>query len=486
MMNLKNLLSNLEVISVQGNPDRLIRMIRLDSRLVEPGDLFIAQQGVSSDGHKYIPGVEAAGATAIVCEVMPGSLQESICYIQVANSHEAAGRLASAYYGFPSRQLKLIGVTGTNGKTTIASLLFHLFTHYGYTCGLLSTVNYRIGQTNYPSTHTTPDAIRLNELLAEMTTAGCSHCFMEVSSHAIHQHRIAGLEFDGAIFTNITHDHLDYHGTFSEYIRVKKSWFDQLPVSAFSLINADDKNGKIMVQNTASRIHTYALKCDADFKGKVIEMLATGMQLNINSRELWVRLIGSFNASNLLAVHGAAVLAGIPESESLRIISTLTSVDGRFETIVSPDGVVAIIDYAHTPDALKNVLNTIAEIQNGKGQTITVFGAGGDRDRSKRPEMGAIASMLSSRIIITSDNPRSEEPDSILQQIKAGVPAANLKNSLLISDRREAIRTACMLAQPGDIILIAGKGHETYQEVKGVKHHFDDKEEVRKIFTEQV
>lgn len=486
MKTLKELISSIAGLKVYGNQDLAVPAIRLDSRKAGPGDLFIAQKGSSSDGHQYIASVIEAGASVIVCEELPESLNPAVTYLQSSNSHEVAGLLASSFYDHPSTKLKLIGVTGTNGKTTTASLLYRLFSNLGYHCGLLSTVNYIIGEKSFVSTHTTPDALRLNELLAEMVESGCDYCFMEVSSHAIHQSRIAGLQFDGAIFTNITHDHLDYHNTFQEYIRVKKSWFDQLPASAFSIINTDDKNGQIMVQNTKSSVYRYALKTDADFKGKILEMLPTGMQLQINGKEVWVRLIGAFNASNLLAVHAATVLLGVPEDDSLREISQLSSVDGRFEAIQSPKGIVAIVDYAHTPDALENVLKTIAEIQVGKGRIITVFGAGGDRDRTKRPEMAQVVSRFSSRIIITSDNPRSEQPADILQEIRIGISVEQVKNTLMIEDRREAIRTACMLAENGDIILIAGKGHENYQEIKGIKHHFDDKEEVKNAFDELI
>jgi UDP-N-acetylmuramoyl-L-alanyl-D-glutamate--2,6-diaminopimelate ligase len=468
----------------QFDPDQKIRKIQLDSRKVESGDLFIAQKGANSDGHRYIDQVIAQGAKAIVCEVLPKELHPDVNYIQVADTHLAGGLLASNFYGNPSGKINLIGVTGTNGKTTTATLLYQLFSELGYLCGLISTVSYKIGSESFLSTHTTPDAIRLNELLSEMVSQGCNYCFMEVSSHAIHQHRIAGLIFKGALFTNITHDHLDYHETFAEYIRVKKSWFDHLSSNAFSIINKDDKHGQVMVQNTASRIVTYSLKKSSDYKGKIIEMLPSGMQLQLNKIEVWTRLIGEFNAYNLLAVYACALELGADHLQCLAILSNLRSVDGRFETILSADGRIAIVDYAHTPDALKNVLLTIRDILNGQGRIISVFGAGGDRDRSKRPEMGKVVSGLSNLQIITSDNPRSENPYSILQEIKAGIPAEYLRNTLTIEDRREAIRTACQLANQGDIILIAGKGHETYQEIQGVKNHFDDKEEVKNIFNE--
>lgn len=481
---LSQLIQSIDILQSRIENDPRIGAICLDSRKVKQGDLFIAQRGVSSDGHTYIQQVIENGAVAIICETIPESLQPGISYVQVADTHYAAGRIAANFYGNPSEKLILVGVTGTNGKTTTATLLYELFTELGFVCGLLSTVNYRIGRETYPSTHTTPDALRLNELLSEMLNRGCSYCFMEVSSHAIHQHRIAGLHFRGALFTNITHDHLDYHKTFAEYIRVKKSWFDELPANAFSIINKDDKHGSVMVQNTASRILYYALQKSADYKGKILEMRPSGMQLKINDTEVWTRFIGSFNAYNLLTVYACAMELGADHTQTLEIISRLGNVNGRFEAMHSSEGKTAIVDYAHTPDALKNVLLTIREILNGQGRIITVFGAGGDRDRSKRPEMGKIVSTYSQLQIITSDNPRSEEPAAIMKEIKTGISAEYLKNTLMIEDRREAIRTAYQLAQPGDIILIAGKGHETYQEIHGVKHHFDDKEEVSLLFKE--
>lgn len=484
MIKLSQLIQSLEILGGHIEEDLRIGSICLDSRKVKSGDLFIAQRGVNSDGHQYISQVIENGAVAIICESIPEIIQPGIVYLQVADTHYAAGIMAANYYGNPSKNLNLVGVSGTNGKTTTATLLYELFTGLGYVCGLISTVSYRIGRVTYPSTHTTPDALRLNELLAEMLERGCTYCFMEVSSHAIHQHRIAGLHFRGALFTNITHDHLDYHKTFADYIRVKKSWFDHLSADSFSIINKDDKHGSVMVQNTISRVLYYALQKSADYKGKILEMLPSGMQLKINNTEVWTRLIGTFNAYNLLAVYACAIELGADHTSCLEIMSRLGSVNGRFETLHSVDGKTAIVDYAHTPDALKNVLHTIREILNGEGRIITVFGAGGDRDRSKRPEMGKIVAELSHLQIITSDNPRSEDPKHILNEIKAGVQPEYLKNTLMIEDRREAIRTACQLAQAGDIILIAGKGHETYQDIQGVKHHFDDKEEVSLIFNE--
>lgn len=467
---------------VNGILDKEISSVRIDSRKVVKGTLFVALKGVQSDGHAFIDKAISLGAVAIVCEVMPNILQENITYIQVTNSHEAAAIIAHNFYDEPSGKLILVGVTGTNGKTTIATLLYNLFTGLGYKCGLISTVQNKIGDEIIPATHTTPDAISLSELLANMVEAGCTHAFMECSSHAIHQHRISGLDFKGALFTNITHDHLDYHKTFDEYIRVKKSFFDGLSSSAFAISNADDKNGKVMLQNTKAKKYYYSLKTATDFKGKILENALTGLVMLVNNKEVNFRLIGTFNAYNLLAVYGAAICLHENEDEVLRVLSMINGAEGRFDYIVSPTGIIAIVDYAHTPDALENVLSTIKKLRKGNEQVITVAGCGGDRDKTKRPEMAEIAAKLSDRVILTSDNPRSEDPDEIIREMEAGLGSAGRKKSISITDRAEAIKAAISFAQSGDIILVAGKGHEKYQEIKGVKHHFDDKEVLDEMF----
>jgi UDP-N-acetylmuramoyl-L-alanyl-D-glutamate--2,6-diaminopimelate ligase len=459
-----------------------INRIVFDSRIAGEGDLFVALKGTAQDGHMYIDEVVKNGVKCILCEVPPKTISDAIVLIQVANSHQALGLLASNFYGRPSEKFKLVGITGTNGKTSIATLLHNLFLNLGYKSGLLSTVVNLIGDKPMAATHTTPDAVSLNKILAEMVEAGCDYVFMEVSSHAIDQKRIAGLNFDGGVFTNITHDHLDYHLTFDNYLQAKKQFFDALSASAFALVNLDDKRGRVMVQNTEAAVKTFSLHHLADFKGKVIENHFDGTLLTINNIEVWTQLIGRFNASNLLAVYGVAILLNQDPQDVLQHISALEHVDGRFEYVRSNTGVTAIVDYAHTPDALKNVLETINEIRQGGGQLITVVGAGGNRDKTKRPEMGKIAANTSDKVIFTSDNPRNEEPQTILEELLSGVEIHRRTKVLSIADRREAIRTACMMAVSGDIILIAGKGHENYQEIKGVKLHFSDKETVSECF----
>ena len=459
--------------------------LQFDSRKCGEGSVFFAVRGTQVDGHDYIAKAIENGAKTIVCEQMPEQQAEGVNYCVVCNSARALGLAASEFYGNPSQKLHLVGVTGTNGKTTIATLLYRLFTDAGYVCGLLSTIENIVGKKVVLSTHTTGDQLELNSLLKQMVDAGCEYAFMEVSSHAIDQDRIAGLHFDGGIFTNLTQDHLDYHKTLANYRDAKKKFFDNLPSTAFALTNLDDRNGMVMLQNTKAAKKTYSLKHDADFKGLVMESYFDGMELKINGKAVSTYLVGRFNASNLLAIYGAATLLGMPEDEVLQEVSKLHSASGRFQMVSSKDGIVGIVDYAHTPDALENVLSTINEIRTHNETLITVAGAGGNRDADKRPKMAAAAVKLSDRLIITSDNPRFEEPDEIIRQMKAGVPGESYNKVLCITDRREAIRTAVALAQKGDIILVAGKGHETYQDVKGVKHHFDDREELEKAFNEK-
>jgi UDP-N-acetylmuramoyl-L-alanyl-D-glutamate--2,6-diaminopimelate ligase len=469
--------------AVKGNTNTVINDLQIDSRKVKEGTCFIAVKGNTADGHGYIETAIANGAAAIVCEIMPQAVNDNIVYIQVGNSAEAAGYMSHNFYGEPSLKLKLVGVTGTNGKTTIATLLWKMFSAMGYTCGLISTVQNQIGEDVLSATHTTPDAISVNRLLKQMADAGCAYVFMECSSHAIHQHRIAGLQFAGALFSNITHDHLDYHQTFDEYIRVKKSWFDGLPSAAFAISNMDDKRGLVMLQNTAAKKYYYSLKTMADFKGKILDNSLTGLHMMVNEQEVFFRLIGEFNAYNLLAVYGAAVCLGKDKQEVLQVLSSLTGAEGRFDYAVSPnEKLVGIVDYAHTPDALLNVLATIKNLKQGHEQVITVVGCGGDRDKTKRPVMAEVACEYSDRVIFTSDNPRSEEALDILKDMEAGVPVVARKKYISIADRREAIKTAVSLAQKEDIILIAGKGHEKYQEIKGVKHDFDDKSVLGEMF----
>ena len=459
--------------------------LQFDSRKCTDGSVFFAVRGTQVDGHDYIVKAIENGAKAVVCEHLPETQVECVKYHVVDNSAQALGLAASAYYGNPSEKLHLVGVTGTNGKTTIATLLYRLFTDAGYMCGLLSTIENIIGTKVVPSTHTTGDQLELNALLSQMVEAGCEYAFMEVSSHSIDQDRIAGLHFDGGIFTNLTQDHLDYHKTLANYRDAKKKFFDNLPATAFALTNLDDKNGMVMLQNTKATKKTYSLKHDADFKGLLMESYFDGMELKINGKAVSTYLVGRFNAYNLLAIYGAATLLGMPEEEVLQEVSKLHSASGRFQMVNSKDGIVGIVDYAHTPDALENVLSTINEIRTHNETLITVAGAGGNRDSDKRPKMAAAAVKLSDRLIITSDNPRFEEPEEIIRQMKAGVPGEYYNKVLCITDRREAIRTAVALAKKGDIILVAGKGHETYQDVKGVKHHFDDREELENAFNEK-
>ena len=483
-MKLSELLQSIAPLQVQGSLDREIKGFHSDSRKTGQAYLFVAVPGTQSDGHDYIGKAIENGAKAVVCQRMPEERIDGVTFIQVKESAEALGCLASAYYDFPSRQLSLVGVTGTNGKTTIATLLYHLFRKLGYKVGLLSTVCNYIDGKEVPATHTTPDPIELNRLLAQMVEAGCDYAFMEVSSHAVDQKRIAGLQFKGGVFTNLTRDHLDYHKTVEAYRDAKKAFFDQLPSGAFALTNADDKNGLFMLQNTVAAKKTYAIKTLADFKGRILEIHLDGTLMSFNDKEVNTRFVGIFNAYNLLAVYGAAVLLGEEADEVLVHLSTLQSVAGRFQTLRSPDEYTVIVDYAHTPDALTNVLNAIHEVLEGAGKVITVVGCGGNRDKGKRPIMAQESVRLSDQVILTSDNPRFEEPQDILNDMLAGLDGSGKKKTLSIADRREAIRTACMLANSGDVILIAGKGHEDYQEVKGVKHHFDDKEVVLGIFSQ--
>ena len=481
-MRLNELLKNVEVLNTLGDVDVEITGVNIDSRRIEAGHLFVAIPGTQTDGHKFIPKAIEQGAAAVLCENLPDERQSGVTYIVVESTESCVGEIATQFYGDPSRKLKLVGVTGTNGKTTIATLLYNMFRKFGHKCGLLSTVCNYIEDEAIPADHTTPDPIELNRLLAQMVDAGCEYAFMECSSHAIAQKRIGGLKFAGGLFTNLTRDHLDYHKTFENYRDAKKAFFDGLEKDAFAITNADDKNGAVMVQNCKAQIKTYSTRTMADFKAKIIECHFEGMYLDINGKEVGVQFIGKFNVSNLLAVYGAAVMLGKKPEDILLILSTLKSVNGRLEPIHSPEGYTAIVDYAHTPDALENVLNAIHEVLNGKGKVITVCGAGGNRDKGKRPLMAQEAVKQSDKVIITSDNPRFEEPQDIINDMLAGLDQKQMKKVLSIVDRREAIRTACMLAEKGDVILIAGKGHEDYQEIKGVKHHFDDKEVVKEIF----
>lgn len=468
---------------IHGDTNVPVKDLQLDSRKVSEGSVFIAVKGEVTDGHQYIDRAVQLGAIAVVCEVLPANLQTGLAYIQVESSGAAAGFMAHNFYGRPSEQFSLVGVTGTNGKTTIATLLYKLFTTLGYTCGLLSTVQNHIGDRVVPSTHTTPDAIQLNALLHRMAQEGCTHVFMEVSSHAIHQHRIAGLHFTGGLFSNITHDHLDYHKTFDEYIGVKKRFFDGLPSIAFAISNLDDKRGTVMLQNTSAKKYYYSLRTLADFKGKILENALTGLIMTVNDQEVHFRMIGEFNAYNLLAVYGAAMCLGQDKHEVLRCLSLLTGAEGRFDfTVSAVKKVIGIVDYAHTPDALVNVLSTIKKLRRGHEQIITVVGCGGDRDTAKRPVMGEVACTHSDKVIFTADNPRSEDPLEILEDMQEGLKTAARRKLTVIPDRKEAVKTAISLAQADDIVLIAGKGHEKYQEIKGVKHHFDDKEVLLEMF----
>lgn len=477
---LNQLLSDIDVIEVIGDTDKNISSLESDSRKAEKDGIFVAVKGVNTDGHKYIPVVAAANVGAVVCEEMPTTLAKGVTYIRVADSAKALGELASAWFGHPSRHLTLVGVTGTNGKTTTATLLYEMAKLQGYKAGLLSTVCNYIGDREVPSTHTTPDPLTLNRLLAEMVEEGCQYAFMEVSSHSTQQKRVAGLNFAGAIFSNLTRDHLDYHGTVDNYMRAKKAFFDMLDSNAFALINEDDKSGRFMVQNTKAKVYGYSLRSDADFRGKVIETRLDGTLLGLNGHEVEVMFTGRFNAYNLTAVYGASILCGFDPEEVLVNMSKLVPVAGRFQPFLSPKGIAAIVDYAHTPDALVNVLDTIRDIVGHNGRVITVVGAGGNRDSGKRPLMAQEASCRSDILILTSDNPRFEDPEVIIRQMEAGLSREELKRTEKITDRREAIKRAVEIATPGTVILIAGKGHETYQEVKGVRNHFDDAEEIRK------
>lgn len=482
MAQLQDILYKVHLQEVHGRTDVVVTGIQIDSRKLQSGNVFVAIRGAHSDGHDFIAQATMSGATVIVCEEMPKELQDNITYIRVADTQEAVAHMAHQFYGQPSLKMKLVGVTGTNGKTTIATLLFKLFTKMGYKCGLISTVQNQVGNDIIPATHTTPDAVNLNALLDLMVQSGCSHVFMECSSHAIHQHRITGLQFTGALFSNITHDHLDYHKTFDEYIRVKKTFFDHLPASAFAISNADDKRGEVMLQNTPAKKYLYSLKTLAAFKGKILENALTGLVMMVNEQEVHFRLIGEFNAYNLLAVYGAAVCLGEDGREVLTNLSLLTGAEGRFDYIISNKMVIGIVDYAHTPDALENVLSTIKKLKKGHEHVITVVGCGGDRDKTKRPIMAQTACDLSDRVILTSDNPRTEDPEQILRDMEEGLTSAARRKYITIADRREAIREAANMAGPDDIILVAGKGHEKYQDINGVKHPFDDKQVLQEMF----
>jgi UDP-N-acetylmuramoyl-L-alanyl-D-glutamate--2,6-diaminopimelate ligase len=480
---LKDILYKVHIRSVHGTTNVEVSDVQIDSRLVTKGCCFIAVKGTATDGYAFIEKAIENGATIIVCEHLPASVSDAATYVEVSNSAEAAGYIANHFFGNVSEKMKVVGVTGTNGKTTIATLLFKLFSGLGYKCGLISTVEYQIGSEVFPSTHTTPDVISLNRLLKNMYDAGCTHVFMESSSHAIHQHRITGIHFTGAIFSNITHDHLDYHRTFDEYIRVKKSFFDSLTSEAFSISNRDDKRGDVMLQNTKAKKLFYSLRTVADFKGKILDNSLTGLHMIVNNDEVHFRLIGEFNAYNLLAVYGAAMQLGEDKQKVLLILSSITGAEGRFDYIISAkDLLLGIVDYAHTPDALQNVLATIKKLKRGHEQIITVVGCGGDRDKTKRPIMGTVACELSDKVIFTSDNPRSEDPLEILADMEEGLSSAARRKYISIADRKEAIKTAVSLAHHEDIILVAGKGHEKYQDIKGVKHEFDDKKILKEMF----
>lgn len=481
-MRLSELLKNIHPLQVIGSTDRDITGINIDSRLIESNHLFIAVKGTQTDGHTFISSAIQKGATAILCQFLPAEINDTITYIQVNDSEDATGKVATIYYSNPTEKVDLVGVTGTNGKTTIATLLYNMFRRFGYKTGLISTVCNYIDEEIIPTDHTTPDPITLNKLLGRMADEGCKYVFMEVSSHSIEQKRISGLKFAGGIFTNLTRDHMDYHLTMENYLKAKKKFFDNMPKEAFSLTNLDDRNGLVMTQNTRSRVYTYSLRSLSDFKGKILESHFDGMLLEFNNKEFFARFIGKFNASNLLAVFGAAILLGKKEEEVLLTLSTLQAVSGRFDSLRSPNGYTAIVDYAHTPDALVNVLNAIHEVLEGKGKVITVVGAGGNRDKGKRPIMAKEAARLSDRLIITSDNPRFEEPQEIINDMLAGLDSDDRSKTISIVDRKEAIRTACMFAEKNDVVLVAGKGHENYQEIKGIKHHFDDKEVIKDIF----
>ena len=481
MILLKDILYKVAIEAVHGSTEVEVKAIQFDSRKTESNSAFVAIRGAVSNGHDFIEKAIELGASVIVCDILPTNLMSQVTYIKVKDTNQALALMATNFYDNPSHKLKLVGITGTNGKTTIASLLYQLFKKAGYSVGLLSTVKIMVDEIEHKATHTTPDSLTINYYLDQMAQAGCDYCFMEVSSHGIHQKRTEGLQFVGGVFTNLSHDHLDYHPTFAEYRDVKKSFFDHLPRTAFVLSNIDDKNGLVMMQNTNARKLSYALKTYADYKAIIIENQLSGLLLKINEQEVWVRLIGTFNAYNLLAIYGVAIELGIEKLEALRLLSELESVSGRFQFIVSNQKITAIVDYAHTPDALENVLSTINDIRTKNEQLITVVGCGGDRDKTKRPLMANIATELSDKIILTSDNPRTEDPESIINEMESGVTPINYKKFVSITDRKQAIKTACQLAQPNDIILIAGKGHETYQEISGIRHDFDDMKIVKEI-----
>ena len=475
MKKLNSILNDVEVIEIIGSKDLTISSIQFDSRKIQEGDVFVAVPGTQVDGHQFIAKAISLGADVIVCEILPQEILDKITYIKVESASKTLGVMASNFYGNPSHKLKLVGITGTNGKTTCATLSYNLFRSLGYNTGLLSTIENRINDEIIPSTHTTPNPMELNKLLRDMLEDGCTHCFMEVSSHAVVQERIAGLAFSGAVFTNISHDHLDYHGSFDEYIKAKKKFFDELPPNAFALTNSDDKRGQVMIQNTKAATYTFSLKSMSDFKAKVLTNTFEGLEIDINGKPAWFKLVGDFNAYNLLSIYALAVLCGEDSDEVLTELSSLETANGRFDTI-NKNGITAIVDYAHTPDALENVLNTINKIRTGNEELITVIGCGGNRDKEKRPIMAEIAANNSTKVVLTSDNPRDEDPEAIIEEMRKGIPAVHFKKTLAITDRKEGIRTACMLASKGDIVLVAGKGHEDYQEIKGIKHHFDDKE----------
>ncbi|WP_298304706.1 UDP-N-acetylmuramoyl-L-alanyl-D-glutamate--2,6-diaminopimelate ligase [Flavobacterium sp.] len=485
MIVLKDILYKVAIEAVKGSTEIAVNKIEFDSRKIQGNDVFVAIRGTVSNGHDFIEKAINLGAVVVVCDTLPEVIITGITYIQVKDTNSALAFMASNYYDNPSSKLRLVGITGTNGKTTIASLLYQLFKKAGYKVGLLSTVKIMVNDVEHKATHTTPDSLTINYFLNEMIEIGCDYCFMEVSSHGVHQKRTEGLQFEGGVFTNLSHDHLDYHPTFAEYRDVKKSFFDHLPKSSFALTNVDDKNGAVMLQNTNARKLTYALKSYANYKAQILENQLSGLLLKINENEVWVKLIGTFNAYNLLAIYGTAVELGLESLEVLRLLSELESVSGRFQFIVSNDKITAIVDYAHTPDALENVLKTINDIRTKNEQLITVVGCGGDRDKTKRPIMANIATQMSDKVIITSDNPRTENPSTIIAEMEAGVEPQNFKKSLSIEDRKQAIKTACQLANANDIILIAGKGHETYQEIQGVRHDFDDMKIVKE-FLEQM
>jgi len=482
-MELEKILKGIDVVSISGDIKTNVDRITFDSRSISAGSLFVAIRGSKSDGHDFIENAIASGAAAILCESVPAGVSGKVCWIKTSDTSIALGLAASNFYDNPSRSLKLVGVTGTNGKTTIATLLYRMFTQLGFRCGLFSTVCNYVAGRELPATHTTPDPLQLNKLMSEMVEAGCTYAFMEVSSHAVDQKRIAGLRFTGGLFTNLTHDHLDYHKTFDNYLKAKKSWFDAMPAEAFALVNADDRNGQVMLQNCRSHHYTFSVRAMADFRCRIIEQSFSGMALKILDEEVWTRFVGDYNASNLLAVCAAASIMGAEKKKILRILSNLTPVAGRMEVITSGSGVTGIVDYAHTPDALVNVIGTINKIREGNIKLITVVGAGGDRDRTKRPKMAFISAEGSAKVILTSDNPRTENPEMILDEMEAGLNTELKKKTLRIADRREAIKAAVMLAAPGDVVLVAGKGHETYQEINGVRHHFDDREELRNAFS---